>query len=121
MRLLTLVCTGPRLLDIHANALLSRSDVSMETALNIDHTPGKVKKRYRKKKTKLEEVFPSYLQVSLSNTLTGKPSLLVLIAFAVLSYRRPSSVRIFLIRVGRGGGGWDQGPSSIPSGAPTNW
>lgn len=50
----------------------------MEATLNIDHTPGKVKKRYRKKKTKLEEVFPSYLQVSLSNTLTGKPGLLVL-------------------------------------------
>lgn len=81
----------------------------METTLNIDHTPGKVKKRYRKKKTKLEEVFPSYLQVSLSNTLTGKLSLLVLINFTV-SFRRHSLVRIFLIRVGREDGGWDRRP-----------
>lgn len=56
----------------------------METTLSIDHTPGKVKKRYRKKKTKLEEVFPSYLQVSLSNTLTGKLGLLVLMDSSVL-------------------------------------
>lgn len=80
MRRLSFVFTGPRLLDVHTNTLLYCSDVSMETTLNIDHTPGKVKKRYRKKKTKLEEVFPSYLQVSLSNTLTGKLGLLVLIS-----------------------------------------
>lgn len=74
----------------------------METTLNIDHTPGKVKKRYRKKKTKLEEVFPSYLQVSLSNAHTGKCNLQVVIDFAILPFRRHFLVRIFLIRVGRG-------------------
>lgn len=91
----------------------------METTLNIDHTPGKVKKRYRKKKTKLEEVFPSYLQVSLSNTLTGTLRLLVLIDFTV-SFRRHSLVRIFLIRVGRGAGGWAHRPQSNQSGAATS-
>lgn len=35
----------------------------METTPHVDPAPVKVKKRYRKKKTKLEEVFPSYLQV----------------------------------------------------------
>lgn len=34
----------------------------MEAALPADQE--KVKKRYRKKKTKLEEAFPSYLQVT---------------------------------------------------------
>ncbi|KAM8731510.1 histone-lysine N-methyltransferase 2C isoform 5-T5 [Acanthopagrus schlegelii] len=43
--------------------LLGRDeDVSMETAPPADQTMEKVKKRYRKKKTKLEEAFPSYLQ-----------------------------------------------------------
>lgn len=109
VRPLTFVCTGSPLLDIHINTPLSGSDVSMETTLSIDHTPGKVKKRYRKKKTKLEEVFPSYLQVSLSNTLMSKLSLLLLVD-STASFRRRSLVRIFLIRVGRGAGGWDQGP-----------
>uniref|UniRef100_H3D7P3 Lysine methyltransferase 2C n=1 Tax=Tetraodon nigroviridis TaxID=99883 RepID=H3D7P3_TETNG len=49
-----------------SSELLSRDegcpDVPMETTPLVDHAPGKVKKRYRKKKTKLEEVFPSYLQ-----------------------------------------------------------
>ncbi|XP_069576340.1 histone-lysine N-methyltransferase 2C [Brachyistius frenatus] len=38
------------------------ADVAMETAPPIDQPMEKVKKRYRKKKTKLEEAFPSYLQ-----------------------------------------------------------
>ncbi|XP_044195043.1 histone-lysine N-methyltransferase 2C-like isoform X6 [Thunnus albacares] len=38
------------------------ADVTMETAPPADQTMEKVKKRYRKKKTKLEEAFPSYLQ-----------------------------------------------------------
>ncbi|XP_068593242.1 histone-lysine N-methyltransferase 2C-like isoform X2 [Cebidichthys violaceus] len=38
------------------------ADVSMETVLPAEQTMEKVKKRYRKKKTKLEEEFPSYLQ-----------------------------------------------------------
>nr|XP_046227874.1 histone-lysine N-methyltransferase 2C-like isoform X2 [Scatophagus argus] len=43
--------------------LLGRDeDVSMEMAPPADQTMEKVKKRYRKKKTKLEEAFPSYLQ-----------------------------------------------------------
>lgn len=84
VRPLTFVFAGSRLLDVHINPPSSCSDVSMETTLSIDHTPGKVKKRYRKKKTKLEEVFPSYLQVSLSNTLTGKLGLLVLMDSSVL-------------------------------------
>ncbi|XP_078100895.1 histone-lysine N-methyltransferase 2C-like isoform X2 [Sander vitreus] len=37
-------------------------DVSMETVPAADQTMEKAKKRYRKKKTKLEEEFPSYLQ-----------------------------------------------------------
>ncbi|XP_049896001.1 histone-lysine N-methyltransferase 2C-like isoform X2 [Epinephelus moara] len=37
-------------------------EVSMETVPPADQTTEKVKKRYRKKKTKLEEEFPSYLQ-----------------------------------------------------------
>ncbi|KAF0028650.1 hypothetical protein F2P81_019737 [Scophthalmus maximus] len=37
-------------------------DIAMETAPPADQTMEKVKKRYRKKKTKLEEAFPSYLQ-----------------------------------------------------------
>ncbi|KAM7369523.1 hypothetical protein PAMP_010841 [Pampus punctatissimus] len=37
-------------------------DISMETAPPADQMTEKVKKRYRKKKTKLEEAFPSYLQ-----------------------------------------------------------
>lgn len=42
----------------------------METTPHVDPAPVKVKKRYRKKKTKLEEVFPSYLQVPHSHSLT---------------------------------------------------
>lgn len=39
-------------------------DADMETAPPADQAMEKVKKRYRKKKTKLEEAFPSYLQVT---------------------------------------------------------
>lgn len=35
-----------------------------------DPVVDKAKKRYRKKKTKLEEAFPSYLQVALAHILT---------------------------------------------------
>lgn len=42
----------------------------METAPPADQTVEKVKKRYRKKKTKLEEAFPSYLQVMHTQTHT---------------------------------------------------
>lgn len=42
---------------------MTHVDVSMETVPPADQTMEKVKKRYRKKKTKLEEAFPSYLQV----------------------------------------------------------
>lgn len=42
----------------------------METAPPADQTQERVKKRYRKKKTKLEEVFPSYLQVTQKHILT---------------------------------------------------
>ncbi|KAJ4921001.1 hypothetical protein JOQ06_027952 [Pogonophryne albipinna] len=45
-------------------------DVSMETAPAADQSMEKVKKRYRKKKTKLEEEFPSYLQVTHTHTHT---------------------------------------------------
>ncbi|MEQ2216542.1 hypothetical protein XENOCAPTIV_017925 [Xenoophorus captivus] len=38
------------------------SDVAMETMSAAEQAMEKVKKRYRKKKTKLEESFPSYLQ-----------------------------------------------------------
>nr|XP_054592167.1 histone-lysine N-methyltransferase 2C isoform X4 [Nothobranchius furzeri] len=38
------------------------AEVSMETTCPSDQVTEKGKKRYRKKKTKLEEVFPSYLQ-----------------------------------------------------------
>lgn len=38
----------------------------METMSAAEQAIEKVKKRYRKKKTKLEESFPSYLQVTLS-------------------------------------------------------
>uniref|UniRef100_A0AAQ4PB06 Uncharacterized protein n=1 Tax=Gasterosteus aculeatus aculeatus TaxID=481459 RepID=A0AAQ4PB06_GASAC len=38
------------------------ADVSLETLFPAEQTNEKVKKRYRKKKTKLEEAFPSYLQ-----------------------------------------------------------
>lgn len=48
--------------------VFDKSDVSIETAPPADPTLEKVKKRYRKKKTKLEEAFPSYLQVTLSLT-----------------------------------------------------
>ncbi|XP_031695346.1 histone-lysine N-methyltransferase 2D-like [Anarrhichthys ocellatus] len=41
---------------------LPGADVSMETVLPAEQTMEKVKKRYRKKKTKLEEEFPCYLQ-----------------------------------------------------------
>lgn len=36
----------------------------------IDQAAEKAKKRYRKKKTQLEEAFPSYLQVMHANTRT---------------------------------------------------
>lgn len=42
----------------------------METTPPADQTMEKVKKRYRKKKTKLEEAFPSYLQVMCTHTPT---------------------------------------------------
>lgn len=64
----------------------------METTPHVDPAPGKVKKRYRKKKTKLEEVFPSYLQVPLtpahtythSHTFAGNPNVEVLMYFLLL-------------------------------------
>lgn len=42
------------------------TDASMEMMSAAEQAMEKVKKRYRKKKTKLEEAFPSYLQVMLS-------------------------------------------------------
>ncbi len=50
-----------------------------ELDIPVDGTPivseplEKVKKRYRKKKNKLEEAFPSYLQVSPTNIPSEKP------------------------------------------------
>lgn len=84
----------------------------METTLHVDHTPGKVKKRYRKKKTKLEEVFPSYLQVPLTHSHTRIQANLMLASL----YRKHSLVKIYLI----GGGGLHQGPWPSQSEAPTN-
>lgn len=47
------------------------ADVAMKMAPTItDQTSEKSKKRYRKKKTKLEETFPSYLQVTLALSLS---------------------------------------------------
>lgn len=47
----------------------------MEMAPAADQAMEKVKKRYRKKKTKLEEAFPSYLQVAPSSTHAGPENL----------------------------------------------
>lgn len=44
------------------------AEVSMETAPCAGPVMDKVKRRYRKKKGKLEEAFPSYLQVMLKHT-----------------------------------------------------
>lgn len=53
----------------HTSGLLV-ADVSLETLFPAEQTNEKVKKRYRKKKTKLEEAFPSYLQVTHGHTHT---------------------------------------------------
>lgn len=53
------------------------SDVGMEVTVappaGADQAVEKAKKRYRKKKTKLEEAFPSYLQVTHTHTLCLNP------------------------------------------------
>lgn len=52
--------------------LRDQSDVGMEVTAappaGADQAVEKAKKRYRKKKTKLEEAFPSYLQVTHTHT-----------------------------------------------------
>lgn len=51
-----------------------QSDVGMEVTAappaGADQAVEKAKKRYRKKKTKLEEAFPSYLQVTHTHTVS---------------------------------------------------
>ncbi len=86
----------------------------VETAPPADQTMEKVKKRYRKKKTKLEEAFPSYLQVAHMHTHTHTHThaalslnLSILIGCSSLS-RRPSLGGIFWTRAGRWKGGRDQ-------------
>ena len=88
------------------------ADIAMEKVLPADQTMEKVKKRYRKKKTKLEEAFPSYLQVTHTHKYShtqqhtrplsisqgsDRPSL--------SSSRRRSSVGIFWTGAGRWRGG----------------
>lgn len=46
------------------------AEVSMETVSAAEQVIEKVKKSYRKKKTKLEEAFPSYLQVTHTHSHT---------------------------------------------------
>lgn len=62
--------SGPLLVFISFFTIFYPSEVFMETATPADQTVEKVKKRYRKKKTKLEEAFPSYLQVTHTQTHT---------------------------------------------------
>lgn len=52
------VCCAPGLLE-----------ADIDTAPPADQAIEKVKKRYRKKKTKLEEAFPSYLQVTHTHSM----------------------------------------------------
>lgn len=48
-------------------------DTPVDETPSRPEVPEKIKKHYRKKKTKLEEAFPAYLQVSYLST-EGKPS-----------------------------------------------
>ncbi|XP_034021214.1 LOW QUALITY PROTEIN: uncharacterized protein LOC117505783 [Thalassophryne amazonica] len=56
------LCRGESTDVLPGHQGLLDADVAMETAPAADQVMEKVKKRYRKKKTKLEESFPPYLQ-----------------------------------------------------------
>lgn len=88
--------THPYTLNIMENTLQlhDQSDVGMEVTAappaGADQAVEKAKKRYRKKKTKLEEAFPSYLQVTHTQTHwlflnSGSVSFIVHIQRAVTS------------------------------------